>query len=51
MKDLIARKVVRNDLLALVRELYARDVAGNPAAAIEAAQQLWYVCQTTTAVT
>ncbi len=33
---------------AIVRELYARDVADDPAADIEAAQQLWYVCQTTT---
>jgi len=32
----------------IVRELYAREVAGDPAADIEAAQQLWYVCQTTT---
>jgi len=32
----------------IVRELYARDVAGDPEADIEAAQQLWYVCQTTT---
>ena len=32
----------------IVRELYARDVAGDPAADIEAAQQLWYICQTTT---
>lgn len=31
----------------IVRELYARDVAGDPEADIEAAQQLWYVCQTT----
>jgi hypothetical protein len=30
------------------RDLYAREVAGDPAADIEAAQQLWYVCQTTT---
>lgn len=32
----------------IVRELYARDVAGDPEADIEAAQQIWYVCQTTT---
>lgn len=31
-----------------MRELYARDVSGEPAADIEGAQQLWYVCQTTT---
>jgi hypothetical protein len=31
----------------IVRELYARDVAGDPEADIEDAQQLWYVCQTT----
>ncbi len=31
----------------IVRELYARDVAGDPAADIEDAHQLWYVCQTT----
>jgi hypothetical protein len=31
-----------------VRELYARDVAEHPEVDIEAAQQLWYVCQTTT---
>jgi hypothetical protein len=32
----------------IVRELYARDVVDDPAVFIEAAQQLWYVCQTTT---
>jgi hypothetical protein len=32
----------------IVRELHARDVAGEPAADIEAAKQLlWYACQTT----
>ena len=31
----------------IVRELYARDVAGDPEADIEDARQLWYVCQTT----
>ncbi len=31
----------------IVRELYTRDVAGDPEADIEDAQQLWYVCQTT----
>lgn len=31
----------------IVRELYARDVTGDPEADIEDAQQLWYVCQTT----
>ena len=32
----------------IVRELYARDVAEHPEVDIEAAQQLWYLCQTTT---
>jgi len=32
----------------IVRELYAREVADDPEADIEAAQQLWYVCQITT---
>ena len=32
----------------IVRELYARDVADDPEADIEAARQFWYVCQTTT---
>lgn len=31
----------------IVRELYARDVVGDPEADIEEARQLWYVCQTT----
>jgi hypothetical protein len=31
----------------IVRELFARDVAGNPEVDIKAAQQFWYVCQTT----
>jgi predicted transposase YbfD/YdcC len=31
----------------IVRELFARTVAGDPAADIEGAQQLWYVCQAT----
>jgi hypothetical protein len=31
----------------IVRELYAREVADEPAVFIEAAQQLWYVLQTT----
>jgi len=31
----------------IVRELFARDVAGNSEVDIEAAQQFWYVCQTT----
>ncbi len=44
----LARTAERYRGHTIVRELYARDVAGNPAAAIEAAQQLWYVCQTTT---
>ena len=29
----------------VVRELYARDVAGDPEADIEGAEQLWYVCR------
>ena len=44
----LARTAERYRGHTIVRELYARDVAGNPAAAIEAAQQLCYVCQTTT---
>jgi hypothetical protein len=44
----LARTAERYRGHTLVRELYARDVAGDPAAAIKAAQQLWYVCQTTT---
>jgi hypothetical protein len=32
----------------IVRELYACEVADEPAVFIEAAEQLWYVCQTTT---
>jgi hypothetical protein len=43
----IARAAERYQGHTVVRELHARDVAGEPAA-IEAAQQLWYVCQTTT---
>ncbi len=43
----LARTVERYRGHTIVRELYARDVAGDPAADIEAAQQLWYVCQTT----
>ena len=31
----------------IVRELFARSVAGDPEADIEDAQQLWYVCQAT----
>lgn len=44
----LARTAERYRGNTIVRELYARDVADDPAAAIEAAQQLWYVCQTTT---
>ncbi len=44
----LARTAERYRGHTIVRELYARDVADDPAAAIEAAQQLWYVCQTTT---
>ena len=43
----IARAAERYQGHTVVRELHARDVAGEPAA-IEATQQLWYVCQTTT---
>jgi len=31
----------------IVRELYARDVGGNPEVDIDDARQLWYVCQST----
>lgn len=44
----VARTAERYRGHNIVRELHARDVAGHPSAAIEAAQQLWYVCQTTT---
>ncbi len=44
----LARTAERYRGHTIVRDLYARDIAGAPAAAIEAAQQLWYVCQTTT---
>jgi hypothetical protein len=43
----LARTTERYRGHIIVRELYARDVAGNPEADIEGAQQLWYVCQTT----
>lgn len=44
----LARTAERCRGHTIVRELYARDVADDPAVFIEAAQQLWYVCQTTT---
>ncbi len=44
----LARTAERYRGQTIVRELYAREVAGDPEADIEAAQQLWYVCQTTT---
>jgi hypothetical protein len=44
----LARTAERYRGQIIERELYARDVAGDPAADIEAAQQLWYICQTTT---
>ncbi len=47
-KPPLARTAERYRGHTIVRELYARDVAGDPEADIEAAQQLWYVCQTTT---
>lgn len=42
-----ARTVERYRGHTLVREMYARDVAGDPAVDIEAAEQFWYVLQTT----
>jgi predicted transposase YbfD/YdcC len=47
-KPPLARTAERYRGQIIVRELYAREVAGAPEADIEAAQQLWYVCQTTT---
>jgi hypothetical protein len=44
----LARTAERYRGHTIVRELYARGVAGDPGADIKAAQQLWYVCQTTT---
>ncbi len=43
----LARTAERYRGHTIVRELFARDVAGDPEADIEDAQQLWYVCQTT----
>jgi len=47
-KSPLARTAERYRGQTIVRELYAREVSGDPEADIEAAQQLWYVCQTTT---
>jgi hypothetical protein len=44
----LARTAERYRGHTIARELHVRDVAGDPAADIEAAQQLWYVLQTTT---
>jgi hypothetical protein len=44
----LARTAEKYQGHTIVRELHARDVVSEPAAAIEAAQQMWYVCQTTT---
>jgi hypothetical protein len=44
----LARTAERYRGHTIVRELYAREVADDPAVFIEAAQQLWYVLQTTT---
>ena len=44
----LARTAERYRGHTIVRELYSRDVVDDPAVFIEAAQQLWYVCQTTT---
>jgi hypothetical protein len=43
----LARTVEKYRGHTIERELYARDVAGDPEADIEDAQQLWYVCQAT----
>lgn len=43
----LARTVEKYRGRTVVRELFARTVAGDPEADIEHAQQLWYVCQTT----
>lgn len=44
----LARTAERYRGHTIERELFARTVAGDPEADIEHAQQLWYVCQTTT---
>ena len=43
----LARTVEKYRGHTIERELYARDVAGDPEADIEDARQLWYVCQAT----
>jgi hypothetical protein len=43
----LARTVEKYRGHTVVRELFARTVAGDPEADIEDAQQLWYVCQAT----
>ncbi len=43
----LARNVEKYRGHTIERELYARDVAGDPQADIEDARQLWYVCQAT----
>jgi hypothetical protein len=43
----LARTVEKYRGHVIERELYAREVAGDPEADIEGAQQLWYVCQAT----
>jgi predicted transposase YbfD/YdcC len=43
----LARTAERYRGQTIVRELFARSVAGEPAADIEGAQQVWYVCQAT----
>ena len=43
----LARTVETNQGHTIERELYARDIGGDPEADIEDVRQLWYVCQAT----